>query len=211
MKVDKVNLDIRRHEEKDYTEWEYSERAKDLYTFFDLFNRRFFSEQLPIPVISFRPGRVTSLGWYLLGRNEVGVKDQINLNARHLGLPRYVTLATLLHEMAHQWQDYFGKHGGGCYHNKQFQEKPENLGYLLIRWVILSVLQIPLLSSAKVMELISRKKEIPLSHPSDRLADRSYASTIVAVRISGRRRESGQDASSVAENLSLQQIGNALN
>ena len=128
MKADTVNLDIRRHEELDSTNWEYSERAQELYRYFDLFNRRFFSGQLPIPVISFRPGRVSSLGWYRLGRNEVGIKDQINLNTRHLGLPRYVTLGTLLHEMAHEWQDYFGEHGTGYYHNKQFQAKTREFG-----------------------------------------------------------------------------------
>lgn len=128
MKSDTVNLDIRRHEELDSTEWEHSERAKELYSFFDLFNRRFFSGHLPTPVISFRPGRVTSLGWYRLGRNEVGVKDQINLNTKHLGLPRYMGLVTLLHEMAHEWQNYFGKHGTGYYHNKQFQIQTGEFG-----------------------------------------------------------------------------------
>ena len=79
MRTDAVNLDIRRHEEKklDATSWEHSEEARELYRFFDLFNQRFFNGKLPTPVISFRSGRVTSLGWYHIGRNEFGVLDSL--------------------------------------------------------------------------------------------------------------------------------------
>jgi len=129
MKTDEVNLNIRQHEEEilDTINWEYSERAKDLYRFFDLFNRRFFEGKLPIAAISFRSGR--ALGWYRMGRNEFGVKDQINLNSLYLERPRYQTLKTLLHEIIHEWQDYFGKHSAAAwYHNKQFQTKSKELG-----------------------------------------------------------------------------------
>jgi len=131
MKTDEVNLSIRRHEEEKLNadSWEYTEKAKDLYRFFDLFNRRFFEGLLPTPAISFRSGRMTGLGWYRIGRNEFGVKDQINLNSIYLGRSRYQTLKTLLHEMTHQWQDYFGKRSAsGWYHNKHFQTKSEELG-----------------------------------------------------------------------------------
>lgn len=128
MEADAINLSIRNHEETVATIWEFSERACELYRFFDLFNRRFFEGKLPTPVISFRTGRVSSLGWYRVGRNEVGVKDQINLNSKHLERPKYQTLTTLLHEMIHEWQDYFGKHSKGYYHNKQFRLKTKELG-----------------------------------------------------------------------------------
>ena len=127
-KADAVNINIRKHEEEVVVNWKHSERARELYKFFDLFNRRFFAGKLPTPAISFRPGRVTTLGWYRIGRNEFGVKDQINLNTLHLERPKYLSLVTLLHEMVHQWQDYFGKHGARYYHNKQFQAKSRELG-----------------------------------------------------------------------------------
>jgi len=126
MKADAVNLDIRRHEERDVVSWKYSDTARELYKFFDLFNRRFFNGQLPTPAISFKSGRAA--GWYRLGRNEFGVKDQINLNCENLGLPKYLNLMILLHEMIHQFQDYYGKHSAGWYHNKQFQTKSRELG-----------------------------------------------------------------------------------
>lgn len=129
MRTEAINLSIRGHEESDAPDWEHSERAGELYNFFGIFSDEFFEGRLPAAVISFRSGRITNLGWYHIGRNEIGVKDQINLNSQHLERPKYQTLVTLLHEMTHEWQDYFGKHSNNrYYHNKQFQRKSMELG-----------------------------------------------------------------------------------
>jgi hypothetical protein len=128
MHTDTVNISIRKHEEVYVNKWEYSDMAKECYRFFELFNQNFFGNVLPTPVISFCMDRVTCLGWYRIGRNEIGIKDQINLNAKYLELPKYKILSILLHEMVHEFCDYFGKHGKNNYHNKQFRIKTEELG-----------------------------------------------------------------------------------
>lgn len=128
METEAINLSIRGHEESDAPDWKHSERARELYNFFEIFNQEFFEGRLPTPVVSFRHDRVTRLGSYYTGRNEFAVKDQINLNSQHLERPKYQALATLLHEMIHEWQDYSGKHSSGYYHNKQFQTKSRELG-----------------------------------------------------------------------------------
>jgi len=130
MRTDEINLSIRRHEEEvDAKSWDYSEMACLLYRFFDLLNKEFFDGKLPAPIISFLSDRSRRLGWYRIGRNEFGLKDQINLNAQYLEQPPYRTLVTLLHEMIHQWQDYFGKHSASRhYHSRQFQTMAESLG-----------------------------------------------------------------------------------
>lgn len=109
--------------------WEYQTKAKTFYLWFDRFNQKFFQKQLLLCLLSFEQTNRKTLGHYVLDRNGIGVKDNINLNSIHLSRRNlWESLATLLHEMAHQWQENYGKVNKGDYHNKEFIQKMEGFG-----------------------------------------------------------------------------------
>lgn len=129
-----INKTIRNHEET--IDWDLKEEAKDLYVWFDRFNEEFFNNKLEQCVISFERTRLNNLGHYVTELNGLGLPDNINLNLRHIKTrPKFATLATLLHEMVHQWQRRLGsfsdedtrktKHN---YHNKEFIEMTDGFG-----------------------------------------------------------------------------------
>lgn len=123
-----TNAAIREHEIRT-EEWQFSKLAEQLYTWFDRFNEWFFDHELQIPVISFRTTRRKSLGHYVIDRNDFGLKWNININRLYTGLPLFVTLATLLHEMIHQLLEGFGKgKKRGNYHRVGFRTKAISLG-----------------------------------------------------------------------------------
>ena len=62
-------------------------------------------------------------GHFRYGHNGFGLKGEIALNSRYLGLPPYEVLGTLLHELLHGWQDAHGTPGKRNYHNRQFRTK----------------------------------------------------------------------------------------
>ena len=55
--------------------------------------------------------------------------DEIAMNPAHFATrtPTEV-LSTLAHEMAHLWQEHFGKPSRACYHNKEWAEKMKAIG-----------------------------------------------------------------------------------
>ena len=126
-----TNTKIKEHEIQT-NEWEFSELAKELYGWFDRFNNRFFENKLKTPVISFERRGVRNLGHFVLNRNALGLKWNININRQYLSLPLLDTLATLLHELLHQWQQEFGKkkqkRSYNNYHNVEFREKARAVG-----------------------------------------------------------------------------------
>lgn len=113
-------------------EWMFSNLSEQLYTWFDIFNEQFFENKLKIPVVSFQRKRVNNLGHFVVGRNSLGLKWNININAYYKDLALIDTLATLLHEMIHQWQQEFGKKKGSNnnnnYHNVEFRKKARLMG-----------------------------------------------------------------------------------
>jgi len=105
--------------------------VKYLYRFFDLFNAQWFSGELVQAVIAFKKTRVTTLGHYNFGRNEFGLKYEINMNSQYMERPFCQILATLLHEMIHLEEDMRGMKLGkssGNRHSKFFQERSRMLG-----------------------------------------------------------------------------------
>ena len=126
-----INIAVKENEIKT-KEWRFSYLSEELYTWFDLFNERFFDNALKTPVISFERTRVNTLGHFVIDRNSFGLKWNININSLYAHCTLGDTLATLLHEMIHQWQQEFGKKKGKSprnnYHNKEFRIKAKLLG-----------------------------------------------------------------------------------
>ena len=110
-------------------DWELSELAAELYWWVDLFNIALFKDQpIPVPVISFAKTRIDNLGHYVSGRNEFGIRENININQTHLSRPLWSILTTLVHEMTHSWQAIYGKPSYSWFHNKEFRLKLEEFG-----------------------------------------------------------------------------------
>ena len=128
---EKINQTIKKNEIQ-AKDWIFSDLSEQLYIWFDRFNERFFENNLKTPVISFERRRVNNLGHFVIHRNSIGLKWNINLNSRHMDLPLIDKNAVLLHEMTHQWQQEFGKKKGrnkhGNYHNVEFRTKARLMG-----------------------------------------------------------------------------------
>jgi hypothetical protein len=128
---EETNIKVKEHEIQT-KEWRFSKLANELYEWFDRFNESFFEKQLKTPVISFEQSGVRNLGHFVLNRNAIGVKWNININSRYICYPLMDTLATLLHEMIHQWQQEFGnrkaKTRRNNYHDKEFRLIAHTIG-----------------------------------------------------------------------------------
>ena len=126
-----TNITLKEHEIRT-SEWEFSELSDRLYTWFDRFNQRFFENRLKIPVLSFERTRVQNLGHFVLNRNSLGLKWNINVNSRYTDLPFIDVLAILLHELVHLWIQEFGrkkeKGSQNNYHIKEFRIKAGEIG-----------------------------------------------------------------------------------
>jgi hypothetical protein len=123
-----INAVARTHEEK-VEDWRYRKASRILYKWFDWISPRFFESALPAPVQSFAPSHHT-YGHYVVGRNEIGVKENININPRHLNRPLYETLSTLVHELTHAWTKNSGKPSGRRGHGKAWREKMAQIGII---------------------------------------------------------------------------------
>lgn len=126
-----INQAARKHEEQ-VENWDYGEASRRLYLFFDLLNERFFGASIPTPILSFK--RKRGNGHYVIGRNEIGVRENINISEEHLSDPLAEVLATLTHEMVHAWQHNYGTPGKRNYHNKACQRKMAEIGIPCNRW-----------------------------------------------------------------------------
>ena len=111
---------IRKHE-TETREWAFQPAAERLTRLYDQMNSYFFSGSLPKAIIAIGPDLITRYGYYRLGRDEIGAKHRIHLNARHFGRSESSVGVTLLHEMIHLFQHEFGHVGHRPrYHNKEF-------------------------------------------------------------------------------------------
>ena len=127
---DQINVEIMENE-LSATDWGLNDLVWDLRWWFDFFNIAFFKEEpVPLPVLSFQKARITSLGSYRIGRNSIGVKENINLNSVHLERALWETLSTLLHELCHSWQEKYGEPSHSWFHNKEFRKKLASLGII---------------------------------------------------------------------------------
>jgi hypothetical protein len=129
-----INRTIRAHEIKE-KDWGLQATAEEFYLWSDRFKKKFFNSELEAAVISFDSTNRRVMGHYVLGRNGIGVENNININAKHLDGKKWENLSTLLHEMTHQWQRCYGKRKERvqrqrCYHDKEFQQKMASFGLI---------------------------------------------------------------------------------
>jgi hypothetical protein len=110
------------------SDWLYRDLSEFLYRWADIFNREFFDGRLPQPVISFEKTRINVLGHFSFGRNDQGLKFNINLNKKRLGRSEADLCETLVHEQIHLLQSVTGTSGKGRYHNKEFVQKAASIG-----------------------------------------------------------------------------------
>lgn len=100
---------------------------------YDFYNKELFSGQLTSCLITFQRQKRT-FGYF--SKNRFGHKDgrktdEIALNPEYFAVvPMIEVLQTLVHEMAHLWQEHFGKPSRACYHNVQWAEKMEAIGLM---------------------------------------------------------------------------------
>jgi hypothetical protein len=127
-----INKAARGHEEA-VEDWQYAQPSRTLYRFFDLINAAFFESKLPTPVLSFRRKR-GALGYYVIGRNESALQENVNINPSHLCGPLAEVVATLAHELLHSWQQNFSMPGRPPYHNKEFRSRAEAMGIPSDQW-----------------------------------------------------------------------------
>ena len=97
---------------------------------FDHFNGRLFDGGLPRVMLFFR-GR-TSHGLFSPQRwaCQGGRTHEISLNPKLLDRDLEDTMSTLVHEMAHRWQEEKGQPSQGNYHNRQWADQMIALGLM---------------------------------------------------------------------------------
>lgn len=101
---------------------------------FVLLNRRLFNNELPACLITLQRKR-SALG-YFAGRRfkstaGAHITDEIALNPTHFSKRGAKNvLSTLAHELAHQWQQHFGKPSRAAYHNKEWAAKMCEIGLI---------------------------------------------------------------------------------
>ena len=125
--TENINTTVRQHEETTQ-DWPLHQPSQIVYRFYTLINDEFFDGRVPTPVILFKDENIRNLGHYVVGRNEIGVMENINLNLRHLDRPIQDVVVTLAHELSHSWQRNYGKAGSSRYHNEEFRQKTLAMG-----------------------------------------------------------------------------------
>lgn len=100
---------------------------------FDHFNKELFEARLPDCLFTLQRKKST-YGYYSPNRfaNDHGRKmDEIAMNPQFFAVvPVMQTLQTIVHEMAHLWQQHFGKPGRRGYHNKEWGRKMQEIGLM---------------------------------------------------------------------------------
>ena len=126
MEPEPINAAVRKHGITAHGEHRHI--ARTLHDWLDRFNRELFGGMLPLPFLLIERLPSGWAGCYRSGRNGPGTRSEIRLDDRCIERPLYEVLATLLHEMVHEWQDLYGTPGMGTYHNREFTGKCRALG-----------------------------------------------------------------------------------
>lgn len=105
-------------------------RARELHRWAEIFEEE-FGLGVDVPAIGLDELPRSRLGHYRYGRNAFGLADEIALNVRHADRPLSDVLATLLHEMLHQWQAKHGAPGKRNYHNREFRLEARTYGLVV--------------------------------------------------------------------------------
>ena len=102
---------------------------------YDFFNNKLFEGMLPLCLITLQR-KASAKGYYSPDRfmsrvAEGETIDEIALNPDvFTGRTDKEILSTLAHEMAHLWQQKFGKPSRSGYHNKEWAKKMEKVGLM---------------------------------------------------------------------------------
>lgn len=106
---------------------EHSEVLALFHNYLPVLIERFYGGCLPLPALSWEHRGYRNLGTY---RQEDGLAlcHRINLNSVYAERPLAEHLATLTHELGHEWQCLHGKPSDPPYHNKEFQAKMAEIG-----------------------------------------------------------------------------------
>jgi len=99
---------------------------------YDYFNAKLFAGKLSPVLLNFSR-KSKALGFFAPNRweNSTAKTHEISLNPSHLAVrDTRATASTLVHEMAHAWQQEHGKPGRGGYHNAEWGTKMEDIGLM---------------------------------------------------------------------------------
>lgn len=101
---------------------------------FEHYNVELFDGQIPRCLITMQREKRT-YGYYstkrFVHRDDHTTIDEIAINPAYFGIvPLLEILQTLVHEMAHAWQQHFGNPGRRGYHNKEWADKMEGIGLM---------------------------------------------------------------------------------
>lgn len=104
------------------------ETYTEFQTAYDFFNQELFGNQLPDCLITYQRKAKTK-GYFADGRFENiengKIIDEIAINPEYFrgeNISPKSILSTLVHEMCHLWQKYYGKPGRSRYHNQEWAE-----------------------------------------------------------------------------------------
>jgi hypothetical protein len=79
-------------------------------------------------VLSFETRNRKTLGHYVVGRNGLGLRWNVNLNLRQAHRSLDQVVHTLLHELLHVWQYARANPGKPPYHNDEFRQRADDFG-----------------------------------------------------------------------------------
>lgn len=100
---------------------------------FDHFNAELWAGKLPRCILNFSRKRGAygffwAERWAPAGEEKKERAHEISLNPDHSNRSERDVASTLVHEMAHHWQQCFGKPSKGAYHNKQWGTEMKRIG-----------------------------------------------------------------------------------
>jgi hypothetical protein len=126
-----INAEVKQHIcSLNYKDWSLAEQVKRLYDVGDIFNYELFDGVLSTPIITISRLRITTLGCFIIGRNDFGARNHIKINSKHMSRENINLYRTLLHEMLHQseYEIHKKKPNRGNYHSSFFQLVARNIG-----------------------------------------------------------------------------------
>lgn len=127
--VEHINVALRDHQSFAAT-WGLRVAAADLHQWAERLILE-FKLQIGVPALLIQPLR-KRYGHFRVSRNGFGLIDEVGIDEAHLrNDPFWEVCWTLLHELIHCWQVYFGIPGSGNSHNEQFRDKARECGLLI--------------------------------------------------------------------------------
>lgn len=111
-----------------------SQAYGELQTAFDHYNRELFDGALPLCLITMQREKRT-YGYFspkrFVHRHDKQTTDEIAINPSYFAtVPLLEVLQTMVHEMAHAWQEHFGTPSRRTYHNAEWADKMESIGLM---------------------------------------------------------------------------------